>query len=110
MNVVCLSFRSQIFRSLESPAEEDLAHKLHMNVVQQRAYFVSNIATLMNMSDLRNREHAVSSHLEKYELVCYLRLMHVHYVVLLLLFLLLSHHRHHLFFRIFDNFTRNKSV
>lgn len=64
-----LLFIFQIFRSLESPAEEERAHKLHTNVVQERAYLVSNLSSLMNMSDLLNRDRAMSLQLEKYELV-----------------------------------------
>lgn len=62
-------FIFQIFRSLESPAEEDRARKLHENVVEQRAYFIGNLTQLMNMSDLRNRDRVISMHLENYEVV-----------------------------------------
>lgn len=62
-------FIFQIFRSLESPAEEDRARVLHGNVVEQRAYFIGNLTQLMNMNDLRNRDRVISMHLENYESV-----------------------------------------
>lgn len=64
-----LLFIFQIFRSLESPAEEERAHRLHTNVIKERAYLVSNLSSLMNMTDLLNRDRAISLQLEKYELV-----------------------------------------
>lgn len=62
-------FIFQIFRSLESPAEEERAHQLHTNAIRERAYLVSNLSTLMNMTDLLNRDRAILMQLEKYELV-----------------------------------------
>lgn len=62
-------FIFQIFRSLESPAEESRARELHGNVVEQRAYFIGNLTQLMNQSDLGNRDRVITMHLENYESV-----------------------------------------
>ncbi|XP_031626940.1 TWiK family of potassium channels protein 7 isoform X2 [Contarinia nasturtii] len=60
-----------IFRSLEAPAEEDRAHKLHTNVIMERDYLIGNLTSLANMTDLRNRNlnRVITYHLEKYERV-----------------------------------------
>lgn len=64
-----LLFTLQIFRSLESPAEEDRVHELHKNVSVQREYLIGNVTKLVGMTDLRNMDHAISLYLEEYESV-----------------------------------------
>lgn len=66
---VLFLFFWQIFRSLESPAEEQRVSSLRENVIKQREHLINNITVLANIKDLRNFDRAVSLQLEKYELV-----------------------------------------
>lgn len=63
-------FIFQIFRSLEAPAEEDRAHKLHVDVTEEREYFIGN---LMSLANTTNRT-MITLQLEKYELVIRMRI------------------------------------
>lgn len=59
----------QIFRSLESPAEDKRIIDLRENVIIQREQFLKKVTFLSNMRDLSTFNANVSSELEKYEFV-----------------------------------------
>lgn len=60
---------SQIFRSLESPAEDNRISDLRENVIIQREQFLKKVTFLSNAADLSNFNVSVSTELEKYEFV-----------------------------------------
>lgn len=68
----------QVFRWLESPAEELRVMQLRENVIKQREYLINNLTFLANITDLRNLDYAISSQLEKYELV---RIQYFHFAL-----------------------------
>lgn len=75
MNFTIFSFISvsifvlQIFRSLESPAEDNRISDLRENVIIHREQFLKKVTFLSNAADLSNFNVSVSTELEKYEFV-----------------------------------------
>lgn len=59
----------QIFRSLESPAEDNRISDLRENVIIHREQFLKKVTFLSNAADLSNFNVSVSTELEKYEFV-----------------------------------------